>query len=276
MQARHRARCFRELSIAGGVMRACALSIALATLAVTASAEARPSTTTMSCGQAAATVARAGAIVLTTGEFTYERFVATSAFCLPGEITEAGDCADHRFSRLPSRLCLPAARAIERQRLNSLGAADVAARMRPPDCASVFRAHGNSAVAALHRRFVPQSPVFTQDDIPVLDGGAFLREFHRRERAVGSTISRWDFRLDLSPAPAPPGCRNASRAVGKAKRAPPDGPMLHERRPNRSMGRWIPKRDRSRSLGPSALRRSGSDPGDGGGMPKGVKPHDRD
>ena len=90
MQARHRARCFRELSIAGGVMRACALSIALAALAVTASAEARPSTTTMSCGQAAATVARAGAIVLTTGEFTYERFVATSAFCLPGEITEAG------------------------------------------------------------------------------------------------------------------------------------------------------------------------------------------
>jgi hypothetical protein len=44
----------------------------------------------MSCGQAAATVARAGAIVLSTGEHTYERFVATNAFCLPGEITEAG------------------------------------------------------------------------------------------------------------------------------------------------------------------------------------------
>jgi hypothetical protein len=52
--------------------------------------EARPSTLTMSCGQAAATVAKAGAIVLTTGQFTYERFVATNAFCLPGEITEVG------------------------------------------------------------------------------------------------------------------------------------------------------------------------------------------
>lgn len=52
-------------------------------------AEARPSTTTMSCGQAAATVAKAGAIVLTTGPNTYERFVASNAQCLPGEITEA-------------------------------------------------------------------------------------------------------------------------------------------------------------------------------------------
>ena len=66
------------------------LSIIAATLAGTSVSEARPLTTTMSCGQAAATVARAGAIVLSTGEFTYERFVATGGFCLPGEITEAG------------------------------------------------------------------------------------------------------------------------------------------------------------------------------------------
>jgi hypothetical protein len=51
--------------------------------------EARPSTTTMTCGQAAATVAKAGAIVLTTGPGTYERFVASGAECLPGEFTEA-------------------------------------------------------------------------------------------------------------------------------------------------------------------------------------------
>ena len=50
--------------------------------------EARPSTTTMSCAQAAATVAKAGAIVLTTGDFTYERFVATTTFCLGGETAE--------------------------------------------------------------------------------------------------------------------------------------------------------------------------------------------
>jgi hypothetical protein len=64
--------------------------IIAAALASASSAEARPNTTTMSCGQAAATVARAGAIVLSTGDHTYERFVATNAFCLPGEITEAG------------------------------------------------------------------------------------------------------------------------------------------------------------------------------------------
>jgi hypothetical protein len=58
--------------------------------AMTSLAEARPNTTTMSCGEAAATVARAGAIVLTTGEHTYERFVAASTFCLGGEIAESG------------------------------------------------------------------------------------------------------------------------------------------------------------------------------------------
>jgi hypothetical protein len=63
--------------------------ISLAILAGTSLCDARPSTTTMSCGQAAATVAKAGAIVLTTGPNTYERFVASNAECLPGEITEA-------------------------------------------------------------------------------------------------------------------------------------------------------------------------------------------
>jgi len=65
------------------------LLILAATLASASLAEARPSTATMSCGQAAATVARAGAIVLTTGPNTYERFVASNAQCLPGEFTEA-------------------------------------------------------------------------------------------------------------------------------------------------------------------------------------------
>ena len=61
-----------------------------ALLASNSGVDARPNTTTMSCGQAAATVARAGAIVLTTGDHTYERFVAASTFCLGGEIVEPG------------------------------------------------------------------------------------------------------------------------------------------------------------------------------------------
>ena len=63
--------------------------VLLVILAGTSLSDARPSTTTMSCGQAAATVARAGAMVLTTGPGTYERFVASGAQCLPGEFTEA-------------------------------------------------------------------------------------------------------------------------------------------------------------------------------------------
>ena len=68
-------------------MQVLTCAVAMAACAAS-SAAARPSTTTMSCGQAAATVAKAGAIVLTTGANTYERFVATSAKCLQGEFTE--------------------------------------------------------------------------------------------------------------------------------------------------------------------------------------------
>jgi hypothetical protein len=66
------------------------LSALAAILAGIPVCEARQSTTTMSCAQAAATVAKAGAIVLTTGEFTYERFVAATTFCLGGETAERG------------------------------------------------------------------------------------------------------------------------------------------------------------------------------------------
>jgi hypothetical protein len=67
------------------------LLVAMAALSATASiSEARQNTNDMSCGEAAATVARAGAIVLSTGELTYERFVASSTFCLGGEAADAG------------------------------------------------------------------------------------------------------------------------------------------------------------------------------------------
>jgi hypothetical protein len=56
------------------------LSILIVTLAATSLAGARPNTTTMSCEQATATVARAGEIVLSTGVHTYARFVASIHF----------------------------------------------------------------------------------------------------------------------------------------------------------------------------------------------------
>ena len=54
----------------------------------------------MSCDEAAATVARSGAIVLSTGVNTYDRFVATNLFCLSGETTEPG-----LAPTLDARLC---------------------------------------------------------------------------------------------------------------------------------------------------------------------------
>ena len=67
-----------------------ALSAVVVTLATSSVAGARPNATTMTCEQAAATVARAGAIVLSTGVHTYERFVASNQFCMRHELTDPG------------------------------------------------------------------------------------------------------------------------------------------------------------------------------------------
>ena len=45
----------------------------------------RPSTLGMSCGEARSIVASQGAVVLSTGRHTYDRFVATPGFCSLGE-----------------------------------------------------------------------------------------------------------------------------------------------------------------------------------------------
>jgi hypothetical protein len=66
-------------------MRRTLLTVIAALLAGTSIAQARQSTLNMSCAEAAATVASYGAAVLSTGEFTYNRFVAHSGFCLHDE-----------------------------------------------------------------------------------------------------------------------------------------------------------------------------------------------
>jgi hypothetical protein len=67
-----------------------AFSVLVVTLASSSIAGARPNATTMTCEQAAATVARAGAIVLSTGVHTYERFVASNQFCMRHELIDPG------------------------------------------------------------------------------------------------------------------------------------------------------------------------------------------
>ena len=56
------------------------------TLATSAGAQDRPSTTAMTCGQARQFVLARGAVVLGTGGMTYDRFVADRSHCEPTEI----------------------------------------------------------------------------------------------------------------------------------------------------------------------------------------------
>ena len=62
--------------------------IAALLLASLSAAEARQSTLSMSCGQAVAVVRSQGAVVLSTGRHTYDRFVASARFCMPNEYAD--------------------------------------------------------------------------------------------------------------------------------------------------------------------------------------------
>jgi hypothetical protein len=78
-------------------------AIALCLSAVAGTALARPSTLSMTCAQAQALVEQQGAIVLSTGTYTYDRFVYHRGYCLPGEVFDrewvpAGDTPDCRLN----------------------------------------------------------------------------------------------------------------------------------------------------------------------------------
>lgn len=64
---------------------AAAAMLALST--AMAAAQGRPDVRQLTCGQARALVQRSGAIVLTTGRYTYDRFVASERFCRAAEMT---------------------------------------------------------------------------------------------------------------------------------------------------------------------------------------------
>ena len=48
----------------------------------------RPSTLDMTCAEAQSFIAANGAVVMSTGEHTYDRFVAHRGHCLPGEFMD--------------------------------------------------------------------------------------------------------------------------------------------------------------------------------------------
>lgn len=59
------------------------LSLAMVVAGTTTAAAQRPLSLDMTCGRAAALVSSRGAVVMSTGQYTYDRYVATRAFCLP-------------------------------------------------------------------------------------------------------------------------------------------------------------------------------------------------
>ena len=61
--------------------------VAAISFATGALAQSRPQTIGMSCGQAQFLVANRGAIVLSTGQNTFDRYVSSQASCLSGEFT---------------------------------------------------------------------------------------------------------------------------------------------------------------------------------------------
>lgn len=67
--------------VASTFIAACATGAAVSE----AMAQRRPSTLGMSCAQAQGLVRATGAIVLSTGPHTYDRFVANRRFCTPDE-----------------------------------------------------------------------------------------------------------------------------------------------------------------------------------------------
>jgi hypothetical protein len=70
------------------VLTKLAFTVAFFLIATAAFAQSRPSTLRMTCVQAQGLVASRGSIVMTTGPYTFNRFVAGSGFCFLGEVTE--------------------------------------------------------------------------------------------------------------------------------------------------------------------------------------------
>lgn len=62
--------------------------VAAISFATTVFAQPRPLTTGMTCRQAKSLVTDSGAVVLSTGQHTYDRYVRSQAFCLTNEFAQ--------------------------------------------------------------------------------------------------------------------------------------------------------------------------------------------
>jgi hypothetical protein len=71
-------------------MRPVLIAAVVLSSAVTAAEAQRPSTLSMSCQQAQSLVAKRGAVVLSTGAHTYDRFVSSGRYCQVAEYAYDG------------------------------------------------------------------------------------------------------------------------------------------------------------------------------------------
>jgi hypothetical protein len=85
-------------------------SAAILLMASAAQAQVGPSTLSMTCAQAAALVASRGAVVLSTGATTYDRFVQHSGFCVYGDREDLAWIATRDLPQCPLKVCRSANR----------------------------------------------------------------------------------------------------------------------------------------------------------------------
>ena len=80
-------------------------------MAAVSAAEARQSTLSMTCAETVALVQSQGGIVLSTGEFTYDRYVADRRSCLVGEAARSSYVPTSDVRRCQLKVCRPIIRS---------------------------------------------------------------------------------------------------------------------------------------------------------------------
>lgn len=91
---------FRDMT--GMLMVAGALAAAMP-----AAAEGRPDARAMSCGEVRAMIASRGAVVLTTGRHTYDRYVRDTRYCASPEIARVTTIRTRDAAACPVYACRP-------------------------------------------------------------------------------------------------------------------------------------------------------------------------
>lgn len=89
-----------------GLASRAAVTAAIA-LTMTSAALARPDTRSMTCERVQSTIQSAGAIVMTTGRHTYQRFVRSGSYCLHPDVAWRASVQARDTNHCPVLNCVP-------------------------------------------------------------------------------------------------------------------------------------------------------------------------